>query len=158
VPGWYAKSVRRGLLLLFQDGSVFYTEGRGKRDSWHGRIGDLGRPEEVPNAFVVAKNLRLHTQASERTLKLKIGGKPRILCFTGLTAEADKVIRGGITALKWVPIEDVKTVAEWAENGINRVKNPHNAKNAAMAAQVWRGVLEGTIFPRNLPPVQLQHS
>jgi hypothetical protein len=150
VPGWYGKfGPRDAVLALDRSGRVIYSEGTVRR-TWVGKLRDLGAPQPIPNGFVAAKNLRLHTNAREQSFVVRIAGKPTLIVFSGLIATF-KAAEKGINALRWVPIEEVKDVAEWAQGGLNRVMNPHQAKAGAAAAQIWRSVLDGSQSPESLP-------
>jgi hypothetical protein len=89
LPGGYA-SVRHGALCLFDDGRVCFVEtargGLPSRRHWAGAVSDLDEPGRPSRAFRVLKSSHFQL-AGHRSLILTVGGRRRIVCFTGASED-----------------------------------------------------------------------
>lgn len=154
LPG-YAGSVRRGVIGLFRDGRVVYMDtssliaSRQRAASWWGHIDDLGAPVPVPRIFRAAKVMRAQ-RVSNRSFMIRLRGKLRIVCFTGLPVprDASKVLTAGKVVIESVP--HVGTVVQAADIGITRAHGALHGHDAVAAAAVWRSVLNGSMTPATL--------
>lgn len=155
LPG-YAGSVRQGVIGLFRDGRVVYIDTSGiiprrqQAASWWGHIDDLGTPVAAPRVFKAAKVLRAQ-RVSSRSFVIRLRGKLRIVCFTGLPVPRDlsKLLSAGKAVLENVP--HVGTVVQVADIGVSRAHGALHGHDAVTAATVWRSVLNGAMTPATLP-------
>jgi hypothetical protein len=155
LPG-YASKVRQGVIGLFRDGRVAYMDTssliarRQRAASWWGHIDDLGTPVPAPRVFQAAKVLRAQ-RVSSRSFIIRLRGKLRIVCFTGLPVPRDltKVVTVGKQVLESVP--HIGTVVQVADIGVTRAHGALHGHDAVAAAAVWRSVLNGDVDPATLP-------
>jgi hypothetical protein len=155
LPG-YAGSVRQGVIGLFRDGRVVYMDTSGiisrrqRAASWWGHIDDLGTPVPAPRVFKAAKVMRAQ-RVSSRSFVIRLRGKLRIVCFTGLPVPRDlsKLLSAGKAVLESVP--HVGTVVQVADIGVARAHGALHGHDAVAAATVWRSVLNGDMTPATLP-------
>jgi hypothetical protein len=132
-------------IALCADGHVLFKGVGQLRDEWVGALEDVGKPQPISQLFlysVVAGWAKSPSRIRETCMSLNLGGKRRIVYFTGIVPSDSLFLKIGTH----IPHHVGLAVA----TGNLFAKLRGAGERSRAAANVWRSVLAGTVNPGSL--------